>query len=184
MIPAQTIAQSVSLRTWHEPIIQYGLVLVEKFPMIYTLLILIFLDILGGFTIAFMAKQANSSASFRGMCKKAYIVLIVGMCKAIEPYTYGLPMANIVALYFCAVECLSILENAALLGIPLPPVLVETLTKLRDSTKNQLWQQRIQANSTILEPHKKLSQCVEVKTEKEENKNDQANDQANDQTPK
>jgi len=120
----------------------------ERFPAVATLVILMVIDFIAGVTIAVLAKQLNSSASFRGVSKKVVMLLLVGVAACIEPYTAttsapnGIPLRGFVCLWFIIVEAMSILENSALLGVPLPPVLVDTLVKMRDTTKNTEWQKR------------------------------------------
>ena len=122
----------------------------ERFPAIGTLMLLIILDIIGGLLVAFGAKRISSSASYKGMCKKAYMLLLVAMAAAIEPYAVvypdgkalTLPLMSGVAIFFIVGEGISIMENAALLGIPIPMVLLDALVKLRDTTKNAEWQRR------------------------------------------
>lgn len=114
------------------PLTQTIIGFVNEYPFIGILLLLMFLDIIMGMLVAFSTKTVSSSISFRGMCKKASIVILIGMARAIQPLT-GLPLAKLVSIFYIVTEVVSITEAAAGLGLPLPKALVEALVKLRSS---------------------------------------------------
>lgn len=102
-------------------------------PFIGILLSLVLVDVLTGTFCAIHARQLNSSISFRGMCRKAVMFLIVGVAAIMEPLA-GMPLAKLVASFFAITEAKSILEKAALLGVPLPRVLTDAMTRLQQQT--------------------------------------------------
>lgn len=108
---------------------------VHQVPMVSTLLILIGLDVAAGLLVAFDRKALSSTISWRGMTRKIFTILLVGMAAVIEPFAQGLPLAQIVAMFYSLTEAVSILENAAALGLPLPAQLVDVLAKLKDGQK-------------------------------------------------
>lgn len=116
---------------WPPPLLVLA-TLLEGQPVIGALLILMVLDVLVGIVVAIGTRTLSSSVSWSGMSKKAIMLLIVGAAAVIEPYAQGLPLAKLVALFYLVTEGLSILENAALAGVPLPGVLTETLAKLKE----------------------------------------------------
>lgn len=109
-------------------------------PMISTLLILIGLDVLTGILVAAAKRKINSTVSFRGLTRKALCIILVGTGAVLEPFAQGLPLAQIIALFYCGAEALSIVENCAALGVPIPNALLETLSKLKDDEQKRLEQ--------------------------------------------
>lgn len=97
-----------------------------------TLLALQALDILLGLLLAFSQSRARSGAVWRGAAKKAGALVVISVTHLIDPIV-KLELSAIVAVYYCVSETLSILENAARLGVPLPKFLTERLEKIRDS---------------------------------------------------
>lgn len=109
--------------------------------IMFALVGLIVLDILMGLASAFVMKTISSSASWRGMTKKASEILIVAAVGLLQPALQGIPavgdvpLVHIVCTFYCITEALSILENASRLGVPVPPFLVSALSKLRGEAK-------------------------------------------------
>ncbi len=107
-----------------------------SFPYFGTLIVLQFLDILSGFLAAFKKGKANSSASWRGMNKKAatWVIILALVIAARE--VPGAPVSRVVITWYILSELISILENAGLCGVPLPPGLVRGLQALREFRAN------------------------------------------------
>ena len=106
---------------------------VESMPLVGTLFTLVCLDVLTGVAASAIKRQVSSSASFRGMTGKSFMFLLVGLGAIMEPFAQGIPVARLIALYYCATEGISIIENAALIGVPLPRFLTDVLLKIRES---------------------------------------------------
>ncbi len=98
-------------------------------PMIQLLLILMILDIATGLLAGFVTKELSSDVSFRGVAKKAIVLLVVAAAVFGEPTT-GLPLGQVVAGFYAAHELLSILENSGRAGLPVPTILQDALKKL------------------------------------------------------
>ncbi len=96
-------------------------------PIVGTLFVLIGADIVTGIMLASSRRTLNSSCSWRGMTRKIMMILLVGVGAVLEPFAQGLPLAQIVAMFYCGAEGISILENAAALGVPLPMALTQVL---------------------------------------------------------
>ncbi|GHU81894.1 holin [Bacteroidia bacterium] len=105
--------------------------------LIVVLLCLVALDYITGVACAWMRKTLNSEHGFRGLLKKAMILILVGVAALVDravPDLNGMLRAAVCAFYI-ANEGLSILENAGSLGLPLPRVLVSALEKLGEREK-------------------------------------------------
>lgn len=97
--------------------------------MVQILIALMALDIATGLLAGFAGRRLSSEVSFRGMAKKTTVLLLVATAAIIEPHV-GLPVADAVAGFYCAHELLSIIENAAESGLPVPQILRDALAKL------------------------------------------------------
>ena len=101
-------------------------------PLIQTLVILIGFDFASGLLYAWSAGAVSSDASYRGMGKKAMMLILVGAAHAYNAtQPLGFDAAAGVAGFFCATELISIAENAGRLGVPLPRVLMAAIEKLK-----------------------------------------------------
>ncbi len=103
-------------------------------PLVQLLLILMFIDIVSGFVIAIQERELSSDVAWKGMTKKAMALLLVVTAGVVEVYgtnlVGGLPLQAAVAGFYAAGEILSVIENAAAAGLPIPDVLRQVLAKL------------------------------------------------------
>lgn len=89
------------------------------------LLALMLLDFITGLMAgAFSDEGLNSTKGYKGFVKKIYIILLIGSVYLIE--LVGLDTAGAIgdgiAIAYCVIEFLSIVENGGKLGVPLGPV--------------------------------------------------------------
>lgn len=102
-------------------------------PMVQTLVVLILLDFASGFICAWSTKSISSDASYRGMGKKAMMLILVGASHFYgRANDFGFDMSALVAGFFCATEFISISENAARIGLPIPRPMREVIAKLNE----------------------------------------------------
>lgn len=101
--------------------------------LLTALLAVIVLDYLTGVCKAVHNRELSSEIGFRGIAKKVICLLVVALAFIVEITTaHTLPLREIVILFFIANEGLSILENAAGAGLPLPAKLREVLGQLSE----------------------------------------------------
>ena len=100
-------------------------------PVFGALLVLIVLDFALGFLGAWLAQMVSSTVSFKGMAKKAAMILFVVTAVVLDPFVDGIPVAKLIALFFLVTEVVSIMENMKRLGVPLPDWLGGVLVKLK-----------------------------------------------------
>ncbi len=98
------------------------------------------LDFVTGLLVGFHGKSSkteggglSSAVSFSGLMKKTMVLILVGLAVAVDriletPGTLRLA----VSMFFISNEGLSIIENAGVLGLPLPKALKKALEALRD----------------------------------------------------
>ena len=103
-----------------------------------TLLIFSAIDYITGFLYAVTQKQLSSEIGFRGLVKKFVMLLIVGIANMLDTYLFNFSLGggdilrDGVICFFLANEGISILENAALFGLPIPDKLKDVLLQLRN----------------------------------------------------
>ncbi len=107
------------------------------YPLVGTLCVLMGFDVAVGFLAAAITKTVSSTICSRGMMKKVIILMLVGMCAAIEPYAQGMPLSKLASMAFIVFECTSIVENAARAGLPIPKPILDTLILLKGAEKEK-----------------------------------------------
>lgn len=112
---------------------------VTNIHMTYQLLLMMFLlDLLSGILVGASQRDVSSSKMYRGLLKKAMVTLIVLAAAAVQQANNielgGVVLSEALAKFFIAAEFVSLLENAAILGVPMPKKLKEVMSVL----KNQL----------------------------------------------
>ena len=89
-------------------------------------------DYLTGVLAAFCLKKLSSEVGARGIAKKVFIFLLVGIAYQIDMLA-GTELVRVaVCGFYIGIEGLSILENAGKLGIPLPEVLTSALEQMQN----------------------------------------------------
>lgn len=121
--------------TEYHPALVHALFWLEGQPTVSALLIMMLLDVFSGLCAAVVTKSVSSSISWRGMMKKVLTLLVLAMAMVLDPFANGLPISKLVSICFIVTEGISILENAAVAGVPLPPQLMDLLLKMRADSK-------------------------------------------------
>ncbi|MCR4884647.1 MAG: phage holin family protein [Clostridiales bacterium] len=102
--------------------------------LLYALLIFVIIDYITGVMCAVNDKKLSSAVGFRGICRKILILLLVGLAHILDEqvlHQTGV-IRTAVIFFFLANDGLSILENAAHLGLPIPEQLKDVLEQLHD----------------------------------------------------
>lgn len=97
------------------------------------------LDVFSGLIKAFVLKQASSKIGSEGLAKKASIIIIL-ILSILCDYLLGFEVSVfrlLTCLYYIANEGLSVLENLAQIGVPLPAFLTDALVQLRNKGDNK-----------------------------------------------
>lgn len=108
---------------------------IQAYPYTGLLLILMAFDILTGVIRAISEKKLDSTINGRGMRRKAVMLILVMVGKALERVIGDAPIAEVIAVGFCVSEGISILENATLLGAPVPPFLTQIFMQLQAASQ-------------------------------------------------
>ena len=86
------------------------------------LLIFMALDYITGLMCAIADKKLSSAVGFRGICKKVLILMLVGVAHIVDLHVVGTgdALRSAVVCFYLSNESVSMLENAAHLGLPIP----------------------------------------------------------------
>ena len=100
--------------------------------LVISLLIMMVLDYVSGIVKGLYKKELSSKTGLKGILKKIMILTIV--CLSVLCEKIGIPAIREITIVFFAVnEGLSILENAAEMGLPIPETIKEALLQLRET---------------------------------------------------
>ena len=96
------------------------------------LLIFMALDYITGLMCAIADKKLSSAVGFRGICKKVLILMLVGVAHIVDLNVVGTgdALRSAVVCFYLSNESVSMLENAAHLGLPIPEKLKSVLAQL------------------------------------------------------
>ncbi len=100
--------------------------------LMIALIVLMALDYISGVMCAVIDKDLSSAVGFRGIAKKVFILMLVGVANVVDVHVVGTGSAlrGAVICFYLSNEGLSLLENAAHIGLPVPERLKEVLVQL------------------------------------------------------
>ncbi|HIQ81867.1 MAG TPA: phage holin family protein, partial [Candidatus Pullichristensenella stercorigallinarum] len=98
------------------------------------LVIFVIIDYVTGIMCAINDRKLSSAVGFRGICRKVLIFLLVGVAHIVDLHVVGSGSAlrGAVVCFYLSNEGVSMLENAAHLGLPVPEKLKAILEQLHD----------------------------------------------------
>ena len=100
--------------------------------LIIALICFVTVDYITGLMCAVSDKKLSSKAGFKGICRKVLIFTLVGVANIIDIQIIhtGSVLRAAVIFFYLSNEGVSLLENAAHLGLPIPKKLKEVLEQL------------------------------------------------------
>ena len=101
---------------------------------LYALIAFTVIDYITGVMCAVTDKNLSRSVGFKGICRKVLIFTLVGIGYIVDGYVLGLGgvLRTAVIFFYLSNEGVSILENSAHLGLPIPEKLKEVLEQLHE----------------------------------------------------
>ena len=92
------------------------------------------MDYITGVLCAIADKKLSSTVGFKGICRKVLIFILVGIANVVDVNVIGdgSILRTAVIFFYLSNEGVSLLENAAHLGLPIPEKLKEVLEQLHD----------------------------------------------------
>ena len=103
---------------------------------LYALVLFVAVDYLTGVLVAVMRRKLSSEAGFRGIARKVVIFCLVAVAQVIDVQIIrnGSVVRTAVIFFYLSNEGISIVENAAALGLPVPRKLKDVLEHLKDDS--------------------------------------------------
>ena len=101
---------------------------------LYALLAFVIIDYITGIMCAVLDKKLSSEIGFRGIFKKVLIFSLVAIGHIVDQSVIGdgSVIRTAVIFFYLSNEGVSILENAAHIGLPIPQKLKDILEQLHD----------------------------------------------------
>ena len=102
--------------------------------LLIALVLFAVVDYLTGIMCAVADQKLSSQVGFKGICRKVLIFLLVGIANIIDVQVIGTGsvIRTAVIFFYLSNEGVSILENAAHLGLPIPETLKAALAQIHD----------------------------------------------------
>ena len=108
--------------------------------LLYALIAFVVIDYITGVMCAISNHTLSSEVGFKGICRKVLIFLLVGIANILDIQVIGSGSAlrTAVIFFYISNEGVSLLENAAHLGLPIPEKIKVVLEQLHErSTKEE-----------------------------------------------
>lgn len=102
--------------------------------LLIALVVFALADYVTGVMCAISDKKLSSEVGFRGICRKVLLFLLVGVANILDIHIIGTGsvLRTAVIFFYLSNEGVSLLENAAYLGLPVPTKLKDVLAQLHD----------------------------------------------------
>ena len=99
---------------------------------LYALVAFVVIDYLTGIMVAVLERKLSSEVGFRGIFKKVLIFSLVAVANIIDSKLIqnGSAVRTAVIFFYLSNEGISIIENAAKIGLPIPGKLKDVLDQL------------------------------------------------------
>lgn len=107
--------------------------------LLYALVVFMAADYITGIMCAVSDKKLSSEVGFKGICRKVLILMLVGIANLLDLQVIGTGavLRTAVIFFYLSNEGVSLLENAAHLGLPIPKKLKAILAQLHDRAERE-----------------------------------------------
>lgn len=107
--------------------------------LLYALIAFVVIDYITGVMCAVSDHKLSSAVGFRGICRKVLIFLLVGIANILDDLVIGTGsvLRTAVIFFYLSNEGVSLLENAAHLGLPVPDAMKNILEQLHDRAEKE-----------------------------------------------
>ena len=102
--------------------------------LLIALVVFAVVDYITGVMCAINDKKLSSEVGFRGICRKVLIFFLVGVANILDVQVIGTGsvLRTAIIFFYLSNEGVSLVENAAHLGLPVPEKLKAVLEQLHD----------------------------------------------------
>ena len=97
------------------------------------------IDYITGVMCAIADKNLSSEVGFKGICRKVLIFLLVGIANILDAQVIqtGSVLRTAIIFFYISNEGVSLLENAAHIGLPVPEKIKVVLKQLHDKSEEE-----------------------------------------------
>lgn len=102
--------------------------------LMYALVAFIVTDYVTGLLCAIVERNLSSAIGFKGICQKVFILALVGVANILDVHVAGsgCVLRSAVIFFYISNEGISIIENAARIGLPVPKKIQAVMKQLRN----------------------------------------------------
>lgn len=117
-----------------------GYFLGDSDGLLYALIVFVVIDYLTGVMCAINDKTLSSEVGFRGICRKLLIFLLIGIANILDVHIIGTGsvLRTAAIFFYISNEGISLLENAAHLGLPVPEKIKKVLEQLHNKAEEDV----------------------------------------------
>ena len=107
--------------------------------LLIALVVFVAVDYITGVMCAISDKKLYREVGFQGICRKVLIFLLVGIAHILDAQVIGIGsvLRTAVIFFYLSNEGVSLLENAAHLGLPVPGKIKTVLEQLHDRAEKE-----------------------------------------------
>ena len=107
--------------------------------LLYALLAFVVIDYITGMMCAIADRKLSSEVGFKGICRKVLIFLLVGIANVLDVNVIGTGsvLRTAVIFFYISNGGVSLLENAAHLGLPVPDKMKAVLEQLHKKGEDE-----------------------------------------------
>lgn len=107
--------------------------------LLYALIVFVAIDYITGVMCAVIDHRLSSEVGFKGIFKKVLIFLLVGIANILDVQVIGTGcvLRTAVIFFYISNEGVSLLENAAYLGLPVPEKIKTVLEQLHSRSESE-----------------------------------------------
>jgi toxin secretion/phage lysis holin len=133
---------------------------------LYALIAFVVIDYITGVMCAVLEKKLSSEVGARGIFKKVLIFALVGIAHIIDTHLLGSGSAlrTAVIFFYISNEGVSLLENTARIGLPIPQKLKDVLSQLHGEQPTPVSSIQVNSDETT-----NTKSATEPKQEEEKN---------------
>ncbi len=105
--------------------------------LLYALIAFVVVDYITGVMCAIADHSLSSEVSFKGICRKVLIFLLVGIANILDMQVIGTGsvLRTAVVFFYISNEGISLIENAGHLGLPIPQKMKDVLEQLHNRSE-------------------------------------------------
>ena len=107
--------------------------------LLYALIAFVGFDYISGVMCAISDKKLSSAVGFKGICKKVLIFALVGGGHILDAFVIGSGsvLRTAIIFFYLSNEGVSLVENCAHLGLPVPQKLKDVLEQLHNRAEKE-----------------------------------------------